>query len=451
MGQTIQERAEAGPTVFARNVYKLAAGTSVAQLLPVLAAPLLTRLYSPAEIGLLAGFIAAAALLATAATARYAVAVVLPAEDQDAAHLALLAGLLCLGFSAFVLIVLLAFRPQIAVLLDVARIPGLPYLASLAVLLLGTFECLQYWMTRRRRFGTLAKAFAVQSILTVAIQVTWGLLGGGPRGLLAGYLAGLLLATALLAAAAVADRGRAGAVDARRLRSVAARYLQFPKFDLPNAFVHALGNHGILLALTGVFGFHAIGFYSLAERVLITPFRFFTQSFGQVFYQRLAEEFLEDPDRFARSIRTALSKIIRYLTVPFLAAVLLSRFLVVPIFGQEWQELHRYLWILAPLVYLTLLMTPLAYVLKIVDRQQISLGLNCALFVLKLVAVAAGGLVLGLDVAGTLSLLVAAAAAMLFVTTSVVLRQARVRVPGAVTAAFGTGFAWSLSMFLLDA
>ena len=51
-------KARLGRGGFARNVATLAGGAAVAQFLPVLFTPLLTRLYSPADFGVLTQFVA---------------------------------------------------------------------------------------------------------------------------------------------------------------------------------------------------------------------------------------------------------------------------------------------------------------------------------------------------------------------------------------------------------
>lgn len=84
-------KARLGQGGFARNVATLAGGAAVAQFLPVLFTPLLTRLYSPADFGVLTQFVAWLSNLVVIATWRYDMAVVLPEEEADAMRLMVLA------------------------------------------------------------------------------------------------------------------------------------------------------------------------------------------------------------------------------------------------------------------------------------------------------------------------------------------------------------------------
>ena len=76
---------------FARSVATLTLGTAFAQALSVAAMPLLTRLYTPADFGFLAVFMAISGVVATAVTLRYETAVLPAKTEQESATVVLLA------------------------------------------------------------------------------------------------------------------------------------------------------------------------------------------------------------------------------------------------------------------------------------------------------------------------------------------------------------------------
>lgn len=73
---------------FARGVSILVSGTAAAQALTVLAAPLLTRLYSPDDFGLLAVYASLLSLIMVVSSLRYKLAIRLPEDDGEAANVA---------------------------------------------------------------------------------------------------------------------------------------------------------------------------------------------------------------------------------------------------------------------------------------------------------------------------------------------------------------------------
>ena len=66
------------------KVMTLAGGTALAQLIGVAASPILTRLYTPADYGVLAALNSLVGFLVIPATMRYQLAITVAAEDRQA-------------------------------------------------------------------------------------------------------------------------------------------------------------------------------------------------------------------------------------------------------------------------------------------------------------------------------------------------------------------------------
>jgi O-antigen/teichoic acid export membrane protein len=89
---------------FARGVSVLVGGTAGAQLITVLAAPLLTRLYSPEDFGLVAVCASLLALIGVISSRRYELAIPLPDDDVEEANVAMLSLLLVAMTTVFQLL-----------------------------------------------------------------------------------------------------------------------------------------------------------------------------------------------------------------------------------------------------------------------------------------------------------------------------------------------------------
>ena len=68
---------------FSRNVLTLMTGTTIAQAIPIAISPILTRMYSPEEFGVLALFVALASIFGSMSTGRYALAILLPKDNKE--------------------------------------------------------------------------------------------------------------------------------------------------------------------------------------------------------------------------------------------------------------------------------------------------------------------------------------------------------------------------------
>ena len=74
-------------TTFKADVLRLVSGTSLAQVISLLAAPILTRIYAPEAFGIAALFASITGILSVLACMRYELAIVLPDNDREAANL----------------------------------------------------------------------------------------------------------------------------------------------------------------------------------------------------------------------------------------------------------------------------------------------------------------------------------------------------------------------------
>ncbi len=73
-------------------------GTGIAQAIPIAIIPILTRMFSPEDFGLLALYAACVSILGVVATGRYEIAIMLPKDDEDARLLLQLSMLVALVF-----------------------------------------------------------------------------------------------------------------------------------------------------------------------------------------------------------------------------------------------------------------------------------------------------------------------------------------------------------------
>ena len=72
---------------FTRNVITLVKGTTIAQAIPILISPILTRIYSPSEFGILAIYISLLSILSVISTGKYELAIMLPDDEEEAIQL----------------------------------------------------------------------------------------------------------------------------------------------------------------------------------------------------------------------------------------------------------------------------------------------------------------------------------------------------------------------------
>ena len=73
-----------------KNIVTLMSGTTIAQAIPLAISPILTRIYSPSDFGVLAIYSSIMAVIAVIATCRYELAILQPKQNDDAKSLVFL-------------------------------------------------------------------------------------------------------------------------------------------------------------------------------------------------------------------------------------------------------------------------------------------------------------------------------------------------------------------------
>lgn len=91
-------------TDFTRAVTAVLGGSVLAQAIPIALSPLLTRLFDPGELGVLANYVACLSVLAVIVTGRLELAIMLPKRHTEAFALAIGSIAVAVAMSMLVLV-----------------------------------------------------------------------------------------------------------------------------------------------------------------------------------------------------------------------------------------------------------------------------------------------------------------------------------------------------------
>jgi len=351
-----------------RATLTLLAGGALAQALPLLLGPWLTRLYSPTEFGQFSFVWAIATNMAVVGCARFEFALPLETDDSEAARLMALCARVLLAVTAVAVVVgLLLVQWQ-----DLPLAPLLP----LAVLAGAATQWLTLWATRAERFQLLAISRVLQYGGAAVLQVALGLLACGALGLLLGpVIAGLMAAVLLARPAPLGGWSGLWRQPLAALRTVVRRHRDFPLLNTPHAFAGALQDSVAMVLIAAWSGDAAAGYWALALRYLKAPAGLVGGALSQALYPRLVR---------ARSGAEALQVVrqsmlmLAAMALPLMAALMLwGPWLFAELFGERWQDAGELARALAPYIALHFIASPLS-VTMLAWRAQ-AWGLKLAL------------------------------------------------------------------------
>ncbi|RQW26454.1 polysaccharide biosynthesis protein [Rhodobacteraceae bacterium CH30] len=388
---------------FARNVMTLAGGAAIAQFLPLAASPLLTRLYTPAEFGVLAIYVAWLSNLAVLMTGRYDMAIVLPDDEQRAANLMGLSLWLSLALSLLVLLAVLAGHHELSALAQAPALSDLLLWLPLSLLLAGGMQAWNSWNNRHQRYRANAGGRMALALGMTATQLGAGFAGLGALGLVLGQLVGQGASLVVQAWHDIRHRfGWRQDVSRPGMREVARMYSEFPRINAPHAFIGALQDTLAVTLLTLLSGSVTVGLYGLMMRVLKMPAALVGQAVAQVAYRDMAAA-----KNRGESLLPYLNKTLAILSAlalpPFFVIMLWGDSLFAWVFGEDWRMAGNYARALSPYILFHFVASPLGMVPLVINRQRTAFAFTVAGSALFLSALW-GGFVFWQDVSAAFAL-----------------------------------------------
>ena len=365
---------------FWKHVITVLGGALGAQALPLLAAPLITRMCTPADMGAFSMWLAVVAVAAVGATLRMETAMIL---DHEAGQQRT-----CFGVVLYTATITAVLVTSLAVLAHVADIPAVRQLSWPALLTVGVgtwltanMQTLIAYATSHNAFGKAARAKIWGAGTIAAAQLLLLACGADALGLLAGQLIGL--ATGLLVARRLLNPPQVGLTltlgpDGRAYLS---RHRKFWQFTLPSNLLNSLVGQLPLILIGMRHGALAAGLFALTQRVLAAPISLLAASVLEVFKRQSVHEF-QEVGNCKQAYRYTFKVLLLLGLLPSLTLLLFSPQLFAWVFGPAWREAGELAQILAPLYFLNFIASPLSYVFFVTGKQNVDLWWQVTLFVM---------------------------------------------------------------------
>lgn len=371
--------------VFLRNVLVVASGTALAQGLGVLAAPLLTRVYTPEDFGVLTTYTSILSMFLVMAALRYELAIPMPDDENEAYHLLILA-LLSLGVVTIsVLLGIWFLGDHLVRWLHLPDIRLCLWLLPASLLGAGGYQVLNQWAVRHRAFGLISRTKLSQGISQLVTQLGLGILVPGSFGLLAGDAVGRISGSGTLARLA-AKHQRAATYQFRpaKLWEVARRYSRFPLLSVASGLMNAAGLQLPPLLLTIFYGPGVSGSFSLGQRLLAAPLALIGMAVGQVFVGEISHLRRQNPELMSGLFHKTALRLLLLGAAPIAAIAIGGPSLFQWLLGSQWGQAGVFVRGLAVMLIVQFAVVPLSQTLNMLERQDWQLGWDAV----RLVAVA---------------------------------------------------------------
>jgi len=377
----------------ARNVAILIGGTLIAQGLAVVTAPVLSRLYSPADYGVFNLFSSIGLIIGMLASLRYEPAIVLAEKDEEAANVLRLCFSICVCTAGVTLLGVALFRQGIANLFNTPKLVFWLWFMPVSIIASGSFFALNYWSMRRKQFKRLAGRQVTNSAATALTQIGGAAIWHpGAGGLIGGALIGQLAATGRLAWQVFKDEGKEiiAAVEHKSMSHILCRYKKFPIYDSWSVLLNTSSTLMPVLLLAYFFNPAIVGFYTFGSKIITVPMGVIGDGVTRVFYPRAAE------GRRAGDLGAVALKMFDALLgiscAPILLITIVAPDLFKIAFGPEWVTAGEYVRWLSVFMLLTFVSAPLSPIFFVMERQREGLIIYIFAFIIRVSSLVIGGM-----------------------------------------------------------
>lgn len=371
---------------FLKNVIKLVSATGLAQVVQLIATPVLTRIFTPEEFSVYQLFYSAAAIVAVVATLRYELAIVLPREDSDARKLTSGSILISFFLALFCIVVLLA-----CFLLGYFREAPFYFWLPLYIALAGISQSFNYWSIRKGTYNLNLTSRITTSVVQAGTGIALGMAGYTTFGLIIALFSGQIASSLILSRDYLqSPKSFSLKNGTARLRELLQEHVKFPKFNSPHALVDTLQDHGIVFVLSIYFEQSLIAFYGQAFRLLKAPVGFIGAALHQVFYPDFTRRY-QSGENLQKTVKSFYLRLF-LIGAPFF---LVLGIFAIPFFrwflGDEWVEVGHIVQLLTLWLFLNFIASPLSSMPLIAGRQGTAALLTFTELIFRIAAIIIGG------------------------------------------------------------
>ncbi len=364
-----------------KNIVTLLSASGISQLLPLLATPILTRLYSPDDYGQFAIFMFMSSFLLILSTGRYEQGIIEPKSEKEATRLFFVSVINCFIFmliSSALLVFIWSWRKTIfAIDYDVEMIS----LLGIYTVLSGVNLSLSQLYIRRGQFKVLASTRVLYAAITVSSQILYSYFYIFNYGMIYGVCSGLLVSIVYALYLSRKKSSFQCGINFYVFKEVLIKFRRYPLYILPSHLLNNAASQVPVSVIGSVYGSAALGHYSLVNRILRAPSGMMASAFGEVFKKEASEEY-----RKKGQCHNLYLKYIKWLSLlsilPFLVIFFFGEILFGVVFGEEWQVAGTYASVLSPIFYFQFISSPLSSLFIISKNQRLDLIWQCIFIIL---------------------------------------------------------------------
>ncbi len=372
-----------------KQVLFLASGLAIAQAIPLLFSPVLSRLFTPDDYAILAIMIAMLNIVYEITTLRYDRAIVIAKTELSAKNLLFA----CFGITLLIGFLIYPVTNYIyenyLIENDSESLELLSFFTPFILTFMGMTLATGFWFQRIKAHRIIVVNKIVQMSAITFISVALGY-WGIKNGLVWGYFVGWTILFLFTLFQLYRTKVRPFLdYDKTVLRASLKDHSVFPKYNTLPGLFNAMAMSLPVFIIIDYYGTYEGGNFNMCRQLLLLPIGFISSSFSQVYYRRITEAKEEGKKIFPHLKQLLLPVLL--ISIPMVLVVsLFGPEIFSFVLGSEWELSGEYasVYIFAVVMQFFALCLSIVFpVLGLIKAESLFKGLYfiliCALFVFK--------------------------------------------------------------------
>lgn len=343
-------------------------------LIPIIATPILSRIFNPAEYGDWGVFSSITTILTVFICGGYEFAIVESQSEKDRISISQLCLIICLIFN-FILLGIILLSDTFGI-----RIVNFDqtYLIPVYLLFAGFNSVLHNISNSRKQYRYLAISQVMSGLFMAGIRIPLGIMHVH-NGLVYGAILSLIVVVVYLSIKTNFKEALTYKTDREVFVRIVKEYKNYPLFDAPSTFLVYLSNNIPILILGSHFGKEYLGCYTMVLHLLLLPMSFIGSNMSKVFFQLIAEKD-SDITKNAESV-FKMSFWLGFAVIVFF--VFGGDYVLYKFLGDSWAIAKDYALFLSFWSFFTIMFAPLKPIYRVKRKQNIQITITLISFLVQ--------------------------------------------------------------------
>ncbi|CAH0309294.1 hypothetical protein SRABI80_04490 [Peribacillus frigoritolerans] len=368
---------------YIKNIIALSSGTLIAQLIVISITPIITRIYSPEQLGAYYVVLSIVTMFSAVVNGRYDMSIVTAENDKEAESVAVAS--LIFGFISTIVIGIGLFL-FIQVNNTVFKgVENLVYMSLPILFINGITNVLTSYNNRYRHYKIMASVTVLRSTIKALGQVSLGVLKLGSVGLLLSQLLSSLIGVRKQATYVPKIFDIFRRIKIMDIYNTFKKYRKQPLLSAPAFLMNSLSFSLMTLFINGLYSIEEAGYYSLSYSMLVLPITLISMNVGRVYFSQASEAWRLEGNFKRLYKKTAVGLLM--LSIPiFMLLMIFAEKLFEFVFGTGWDRAGLFVAILSPMFAIRLVASCLTLSFVVANKQKIELALQ-AIFLVETIII----------------------------------------------------------------